>query len=324
MGCSGNTVKIEGREYPAGVTPPIALFRAVAGGYFDTMGMRILRGRGIERGDVDRAERNIVVSETLAKMNFPGEDPIGRRLYSNRPPARLGQQVEPEWLTIVGVVADVPMRALAGPDELNRVPTLYMPMSIASGPPGQGMAIGPDATVLSYVMRTAISPDTLLPAVRAAVDGVDRTLAIAQVRTLQDLLDRAAAQMAFTMVLLAIAAAVTLVLGAIGTYGVMSYIVSQRTGEIGVRLALGAEPGDVAGMIARQGGRVALTGAAIGLAAAFAGSRAIGALLYGVSPRDPGVFAATTAILLAVALAACWIPARRASRLSPVEALRTE
>jgi putative ABC transport system permease protein len=117
---------------------------------------------------------------------------------------------------------------------------------------------------------------------------------------------------------------VALALGAIGIYGVMSYIVSQRTGEIGVRLALGADPGNLAGMIARQGGLVALAGAGIGLAVAFAGGRLIESLLYGISPRDPRVVAITTMILLAVALAACWLPARRASRLNPMEALRTE
>jgi putative ABC transport system permease protein len=144
------------------------------------------------------------------------------------------------------------------------------------------------------------------------------------VRTLQDILDGASAQMAFTMVLLAIAAGVALLLGVIGIYGVMSYIVSQRTGEIGVRLAMGAEPASVARMIVRQGGSVALAGVIVGLATAFAGSRLIASLLYGVSPRDPGVFAATTLILLAVALLACWLPARRAARLSPLEALRTD
>jgi putative ABC transport system permease protein len=111
-------------------------------------------------------------------------------------------------------------------------------------------------------------------------------------------------------------------LGLVGIYGVMSYIVSQRTGEIGVRLAVGAEPRDVAGMIVRQGGVVALAGAGVGLAAALAGSRVIESLLYGVSPRDPLVFAATTFILLAVALGACWLPARRAARMSPLDALR--
>ena len=177
---------------------------------------------------------------------------------------------------------------------------------------------------MSYVVRTSSAPLGSMGAVRAAIGQVDPNLAVAQVRTLQDILDRASAQMAFTMVLLAIAAAVALLLGVIGIYGVMSYIVSQRTGEIGVRLALGAEPGSVAGMIVRQGGIVALTGIAVGLAIAFAASRLIESLLYGVSPRDPGVFAVTTLILLSVALLACWLPARRAARLSPLEALRTD
>lgn len=130
--------------------------------------------------------------------------------------------------------------------------------------------------------------------------------------------------MAFTMVLLVIAAVVALLLGVIGIYGVMSYIVSQRTGEIGVRLALGAEPRSVAGMIVRQGGFVALAGLGAGLIAALAGGRLLESLLYGVSVRDPGVLVATSLILLVVSLAACWLPARRAARLSPLEALRTE
>src|SRR5262249_15219625 len=121
-----------------------------------------------------------------------------------------------------------------------------------------------------------------------------------------------------------IAAVVSLMLGVIGIYGAMSYIVSQRTGEIGIRLALGAEPGSVSWMIVRQGSVVALAGALVGLAAAFAGGRVIQSLLYGVSPRDPGVFAGTTAVLLGVVVLACWLPARRAAKLSPLDALRTE
>jgi predicted lysophospholipase L1 biosynthesis ABC-type transport system permease subunit len=163
-----------------------------------------------------------------------------------------------------------------------------------------------------------------MPSLRRAIDDVDPQLALAQVRTLQDTLDLASAQMAFMMILLAIAAGVALTLGVIGIYGVMSYIVTQRTGEIGVRLALGAEPASVARMIVRQGALVALAGIAIGLATALAGNRLIESLLYGVSSRDLGVFATTALMLLTVALFACWLPARRAARLDPLEALRAD
>jgi putative ABC transport system permease protein len=184
--------------------------------------------------------------------------------------------------------------------------------------------LAPRPEALSYVIRTAMPPLSLTTAVRDAVGEVDPQLPLAQVRTLQDIMDRASAQMAFTMVLLVIAAGVALTLGVIGVYGVMSYIVTQRTGEIGVRLALGAEPASIAGTILQQGGLVALAGITVGLVMAFAGSPLIGSLLYGVTPRDPAVFTATTLLLLGVALFACWLPARRAARLSPLEALRTE
>lgn len=314
-GCSGSTLRVEGRVYPRGTMPPVALLRAVAGDYFQAMGIRLLRGRGIDRGDVERNEPVVVVNQALVDRMFPNQDPINQRVASNR-------SSDLTWLTIVGVVSNTPVRALA---EANPLPQVYMPMSIAGGPgiPKSNLA-GPDIAVMSYVVRSATPPSRLLPSVRRAIDAVDTKLAIAQVRTLQDVLDRASAQMAFTMVLLAIAAGVALVLGAIGVYGVMSYIVSQRSGEIGVRLALGAEPGSVARMIVRQGGLVAFAGVTVGLAAAFAASRLIESLLYDVSPRDPGVFAATSLALSGVALIACWLPARRAARLSPLEALRTE
>jgi ABC-type antimicrobial peptide transport system permease subunit len=177
---------------------------------------------------------------------------------------------------------------------------------------------------MSYVVRSATPPLALLPSVRRVVDTVDGTLAIAQVNTLQGLLDGASAQMGFTMALLATAAALALVLGLVGIYGAVSYIVSQRTNEIGVRLALGAEPRGVAAMIVRQGGVVTLTGIAVGLGAALAGGRLIEAVLYDVSPRDPIVFVTAIMALFAIALTACWLPARRAARMSPVEALRLE
>ncbi len=184
--------------------------------------------------------------------------------------------------------------------------------------------LSPRVNAMSYVLRSTLSPLSLTPSVRLAIAEVDPNMALTQVRSLQDLLDRASAQMAFTMVLLVVAAGMSLILGLIGIYGVTCYIVSQRTGEIGLRLALGAEPRAIAGMVVRQGGMVALAGIAVGLLAAFASSRLLESLLFGVSPRDPAVFTATTLLLFFVAVLACWLPARRAARLSPLDALRRE
>src|SRR5205814_4040820 len=163
--------------------------------------------------------------------------------------------------------------------------------------------------------RAATPPLALTTSARNAVKSIDPNLALAQVRTLQDLLDASAAPRAFTMTLIVIAASTALLLGIVGIYGVMSYIVSQRTSEIGVRIALGAEPRTVTRMIVRQGGTVALAGVAAGLVAALAGSRLLATLLYDVSPRDPQVFTLTTVALLAVALVARWLPARRAANV---------
>jgi ABC-type antimicrobial peptide transport system permease subunit len=175
---------------------------------------------------------------------------------------------------------------------------------------------------MSYVVRSRTPPLDLVPSVRRAIAEFDSNLALSQPRTLKDALDRSSAQMAFTMVLLAIAAGVALVLGVIGTYGVMAYIVRQRTGEIGVRLALGAAPPIVARQILRQGAAAATAGIFAGLVAALAGARLIESLLYDVSARDPGVYAAMSLTLFIVALGACWVPARRAARLNPVDILR--
>jgi ABC-type antimicrobial peptide transport system permease subunit len=200
-----------------------------------------------------------------------------------------------------------------------------MPMSIAGGPdiPIEAL-IGPSVSTMSYVLRSSIPPSQLAAAARRAVDEIDRNLALAQVRTAQEILDRASDQMAFTMTLMTIAAAVALTLGVIGIYGIVSYIVSQRTSEIGVRLALGAEPRSVAALVVWQCGTVTLAGLSIGLAFALGGSRVIESLLYGVGPRDPMVFTTATITLLAVAFIACSLPARRAARINPVDALRVE
>jgi predicted permease len=307
--CQGSPMFSEAHPLPPGTFVAI---RAVDAAYFQTMGMRVLRGRGIDRGDVDREEPVVVVNQALVNIALPGQDPIGQRVRLGFP----SLTPTPEWLTIAGVVANTPIRGLA---EAAPFPQLYMPIFAS-----RIVNLAPRLDAMSYVVRTSVTPESLVDSVRRAVAEADANLALAQVRTLQDILDRAAAQMAFTMVLLAIAASVSLMLGVIGIYGAMSYIVSQRTTEIGVRLALGAEPGSVARMIVWQGAVVALAGIAVGLASAFAGSRLIQSLLYGVTPRDPGVFAGTTGLLLGVVLLACWLPARRAARLSPLYALRTE
>jgi predicted permease len=318
--CWGNGLVVEGELFDPKRVRPFVAFRAVAGGYTDVMRTPLLRGRSLTRADVDRREPNIVVNKVVADAYFPGQDPIGRRVRSSVPPnSRLPT---PPWWTIVGVVANTPTMALA---EATPVGLVFQPMSIAGGPdiPREAL-MGPDVTGMAYVVRSTVPASSLIGAVRRAVDEVDPNLAIAQVRMLQDIVDRASDQTSFTMVLLAIAATVALLLGAIGIYGVISYIVAQRTGEIGVRLAMGAEPRTVARMILRQGGLVTLFGIVAGLAGALAGSQLIRSLLYGVSPRDPIVFSLTTVTLLVVALLACWVPARRAARLSPLQALRTE
>jgi predicted permease len=316
----GNGLIVENElAEPGQLRRQFAWFRAVDGGYLETAGIRLIRGRTIGRSDVDRREPVVVIDEALAAMYFPGQDPIGKRVRSG---VRANPQLPtPPWLEIVGLVSNTPTNVLTEA----RLPQMYMPMSIAGGPdiPAQAL-VGPDITSMSYVVRSTTDPADLSGAARAAVEEVDANLAIAQVRTLQEMVDRAGDQMLFTMVLLGIAAGVALLLGAIGIYGVVSYIAAQRTGEIGVRLALGAEPSGVAALILRQSVGVTMIGVGLGLAGALAGGRLIETLLYNVSPRDPVVIGVVTLVLTGIALVACWLPARRAARLSPLEALRTD
>jgi predicted permease len=311
--CQGGPLFIEGRPLGPGAIAPFVATRAVAGGYFEAMGMRVLRGRGIDRRDVEQEESVAIVNEALARTSFPNQDPIGQRVRLGNPAL---SPAAPEWLTIAGVVANTPTFGLA---EANPFPQLFMPMFAS-----RQVNMAPRFEAMSYVIRTEATADLLTPSVRGAIGRLDGNLALAQVRTLQDILDRSSAQMAFTMVLLVIAASIALVLGLIGIYGAMSYIVKQRTGEIGVRLALGEAPSHVEGAIVRQGGLVMLAGIIAGLGAAFAGARLIESLLYGVSPHEPRIFLAASLLLLGVGLLACWLPARRAARLDPLEALRTE
>lgn len=317
MGCNGNTILIEGETYPRGTLPPSSLIRAVGGNFFETMGMRVLRGRGITRSDVDRKEPIAVISQTFAERAFKDRDPIGRRIASNQPPSPDGTQ-QLEWLTVVGVVGDTPMqRDLPEPVPS---PMLFLPMSLAA----TGSRIGPSAALMNYVVRTSAPPLSIATRVRESLRSIDKDFATAQVNTLEGMVDRASSRMTFTMLLLALAASISLILGVIGIYGVTSYIVSQRTSEIGVRLALGAEPRGIASQIVRQAGFVTLIGIAVGLLTALAAGRVIASILFGVSPRDPAILATTAVALFSIALLASWIPARRAAQLNPTIALRAE
>ncbi len=331
-GCFGNSVIAQASEPSADQTRVSALLCAVADGYIEAMGIPLLRGRGIGPGDLEQPEPAVaVVNQAFVDVLFADQDPMGERVRSNAPPTSEPRpdgaggwtwDGAPPWLTIVGVVANTPTRALA---ETTPVPRLYMPMSVAGGPDIPAIAMhGPDVRGMTYVVRSATSALAVLPSARSAVHAIDSELALAQVRTLQDILDEGSAQTAFTMVLLAIAAVTALLLGLIGICGVTSYMVSQRTGEIGLRLALGLEPGSAVRMIVGQGGLVALAGIIVGLIAALAGSRLLESLLYDISPRDLSVFMVAAVILLLVSLFACWLPARRAARLSPVAALRAD
>jgi predicted permease len=328
--CFGNTLLVRGRPVQNGTTPPFARLCATSERLVASVGMRLIAGRDLDEADIENRRPSVLVNEAFVRVVFGDEPAIGRQFRSNAPPAPGATRVNgafewngaPPWLTIVGVVSNTPNRSLT---ESAPLPVAYMPMSVAGGPDIPAIAmLGPSISAMNYVVRSQVPTAALAQEVYRAVAATDRTLAVAQVRPLQRLVDDASAEMAFTMTLLLIAATVALAIGLVGIYGVMSFVVSQRRNEIGVRLALGAAPRQVVAMIVQQGAVVAFTGVVAGIAVALAGSRVLVSLLYGVGPRDPLVFGAASAMLFTVALAACWLPARRAATVSPTDALRAD
>jgi predicted permease len=247
-----------------------------------------------------------VVNKALAERYWPGKSALGKRLSLDRP----GEGI---WYTIVGVVGDVHDAGLESPP----TPSIYYPMVRFSDVEWAPRSI-------TLVVRGGGDPAAFVAPLRAVVRSLDPNLPLSQVRPLGEVVERSIARTSFTMLLLVAAAAIALVLGSLGIYSVIAYVVSQRTREIGVRMALGATRRDISRMVLGEGLAITSLGIAVGLAGALALTRLMLALLYGVSPTDPATFVAVPALLAGVALLATWVPARRAARVEPLVAIRCE
>ena len=294
---------IEASPTPPGGSAPMLVRTVVSPGYFTTMGIPLLRGRALTAADREGGPAVAVVDEFTARTLWPNADPIGQRF---RP-----VWMKP-WVTVVGVVGSVKRDSLSSAGEIG----VYLPATHTAGfwfP-----------TQMTLVIRTDARLADIAPRVRSAIARVDPTVPVSTPRLVATLVSDSAARTRFTVILLATFALVALSLGAVGIYGVVAYAVSRRTREIGVRMALGARGSDVLAMVLRAGGSLTAAGVALGTGVAFAVSRFLAGFLYGVTPSDPVVFTAVPALLAAVALGACAIPARRAARVDPMIALRAE
>jgi putative ABC transport system permease protein len=294
---------IEGRPTPRAGERIEVTIDSVSPNYHQLMGTPLLRGRAFTDADGPDAPRVVLINEAFARRFFAGEDPVGKRMnYGDNP-----DQTQNPWRTIVGVVADTRRN---GFDREVR-PESYIPLQ--QRPSGW----------TTYVIRTSSSqPTTLVSAVRSAVRQIDPDLPIFGIKTMDELMSETTAQRRLNTVLLGTFAGLALVLAAVGIFGVMNYSVTQRTQEIGIRLALGAQRGDVLKLVVGQGMMLALIGVAVGLFGAWALTRLLANMLYGVSATDPVVFVAVAGLLALVAVVACYLPALRASRVHPTVALR--
>jgi putative ABC transport system permease protein len=285
------------------VNRPRVDVRLINGDFFRTMGIPMLRGRDFtEREIIEPEARVIIINEAMAKRYWPNESPLGRRIQLNRS--------EP-WDEIIGVVGDIKTTDLDGEVQ----PTVYWPQH------SWGYAFG------ALVTRTTVEPTSLAPAIMREIHALDPEAAISDVRTMDDVLWRSVARPRFNTLLLTSLALVALALSVVGIYGVMSYAVSQRTREIGIRMALGADQVDVLKLVVKHGMKLTLIAVGVGLVISFALTRLLAGWLgwlYQVKPTDPVTFIAVSLLLSAVALLACYIPARRATKLDPMETLRRE
>jgi predicted permease len=294
-------IGIEGRTDPPPDQRPDVILRVVGPGYFSTMGIPLVRGRDFSEQDKADSARVVIVSEKTARHFWPGENPIGKRLK----PGSTSRNIP--WIEIIGVVKDVRQNDFVSEPKMQ----MYMPYQ-------QLNSFAPNA----LVVRTNVEPLSLAAAVRNAIWAVDKDQPVSNLRSMDEIVSEAVARQRFSMLLLGIFAALAMVLAAVGIYGVMSYSIAQRTREIGLRIALGAQKSDVLKMILRQGLRFVAAGLAIGLAASFVLTRVMASLLFGISATDPATFVAISLVLIAVALLASYIPAVRAMKIDPMLALR--
>jgi predicted permease len=299
---TSSSFDVQGRNVPEG-QEPVAETRTVLPGYFATMRMPLLAGRDFTAAEAhDTAARVVVVNETMARRWWPGQDPIGRRVSIG------GDGEDAPWLTVVGVTRDVRQRRLGRAAEEQ----MYLPFATGA------------RREMTLLVRTAGDPATLAPALRREVGALDAALPFVDLDTMTAVVHRSLWLQRLYGVLFGAFAGAAVLLAVVGVYGVIAYAVAQRVRELGVRLALGARPRDVAALMLRDGARLAGLGLGVGLVLALGVTRVLGATLQGVSPHDPAVFLGVTTVLGAAALIASWIPARRAARVDPAHSLRAE
>jgi putative ABC transport system permease protein len=297
---NANDTAIEGFvPVPNGPIQNIDYWNSVTGKYFETVGARLLEGRFLNENDGAAAPFVVVINQTMAKTYWPKESAIGHRV---------GKTQNSPWRTIVGVVADIKNAAL------DRPAGTEVFFSFAQQPSRLSWA----------VLRTQGDPMSVVAAARNEIRGLDRALPISSIGSMDDVLSTARSRPRFLTLLLTMFSSLSLVLAALGIYGVISYAVAQRTNEIGIRMALGAQGGDVVRLIGSLGLKLAIAGTVLGAVGAFALTRVMTGMLFGVSTMDAWTFAAMASVLVAVTMIACYVPARRASRVDPLIALRYE
>ena len=294
---AGSTAVTSRQLEAAGAEPPRVRNAGAGGAYFQTMGIELLQGRFFDRVEEQQGIQNVIISQAAAELLFPGENALDQEIRPSDNP-------NSPWFTVIGVVEDTRIDDFRQPPQ----PMVYLP----------GVSPSP-----AYVVKTARA-NQIAPEIRAVVREMIPESPMYRIFTMETLAANTMGTLSFTMLMVGIAAAMAMILGAVGMYGVLSYLVAQRTREIAVRMALGAQRAGVRRMVVLQGARVTLVGVVIGLAGALAATRVLGALLFGVQPMDPLTFAATSVLMLAVALLASYLPARHASAVDPMRALRVE